>query len=368
MGEAPPLSTETLPPTFESSAPPSSERLPPPPYVSVASSGARMEQPGRGVVQQPSGGQYQQPGVEYMQFTPPQLPTGGFGPPMVPDDERLVSERTIVPGRFRFDVPPLPQGTLAVPFAPLHRFTPSGSATLHPAAPAPVGWGSLSMHTPSAIQNRSSSYASSLNAHIAPHLHGLVPVTDIFGHGTEALGSLDPDLPPLGETHAVDPRIGVLEGGGLVDTEAAAVAVELRGAMAQYTMDERFLLSGAKWPGPEWKGVRVLGQGGQGFVGLWEKYDENGNVVDSVAVKDIYYGDVGYRVGEQCGEWLIMTRLTGGPETDTCWNFVWPRGYVNMGGARKHRLLLEYCPYGDLHGLIQSYRIRYVSSFSFSSP
>lgn len=38
-----------------------------------------------------------------------------------------------------------------------------------------------------------------------------------------------------------------------------------------------------------WRPVRPLGEGGFGCVGLWQKFDRNGTVIDSMAIKQQKY-------------------------------------------------------------------------------
>ncbi len=39
----------------------------------------------------------------------------------------------------------------------------------------------------------------------------------------------------------------------------------------------------------DWRPIRPLGQGGYGMVGLWQKFDHNDTVIDSIAIKQQNY-------------------------------------------------------------------------------
>lgn len=126
-----------------------------------------------------------------------------------------------------------------------------------------------------------------------------------------------------------------------------------------------------------WYGIKPLGRGGFGMTGLWEKRDEDGQVVD-----------VGFRVIISLShsivklispqQHLVIKQI--GKERGHPWDPDIPNEAVVMEEVRKyltgntgivdfraykryprrevHRLYMEYCPHGDLHQLIREYRAK----------
>ncbi|KAL9576723.1 MAG: hypothetical protein Q9212_006864, partial [Teloschistes hypoglaucus] len=106
-----------------------------------------------------------------------------------------------------------------------------------------------------------------------------------------------------------------------------------------------------------WIGVKPLGEGSFGRAGLWEKRDENGQVIDRICIKQIkqkakdwmFETDFGkpqeVKVLEDIGQWKSV-------------NIIQLRGYRRYPKSRLHRLYLEYCEHGDLGKLITKSRLR----------
>ncbi|KAK2756150.1 hypothetical protein FQN54_005558 [Arachnomyces sp. PD_36] len=110
----------------------------------------------------------------------------------------------------------------------------------------------------------------------------------------------------------------------------------------------RFISSKLGAGTPRWKGVRPIGRGSFGMVGLWEKVNANGEVEDQVAVK------------EEAHRWA--PRIL--PEVETmkllgdagCEFTVKLRGYRRYGSEGRRRTYMEFCPHGTLKRLISRYK------------
>ncbi|KAL8957775.1 MAG: hypothetical protein Q9193_005040, partial [Seirophora villosa] len=105
-----------------------------------------------------------------------------------------------------------------------------------------------------------------------------------------------------------------------------------------------------------WYGIKPLGRGGFGMTGLWEKRDEDGQVVDHVVIKQI---------GKEPGhpwdpdipsEAVVMEEVRKYLTGNT--GIVDFRAYKRYPRREVHRLYMEYCPHGDLHQLIREYRAK----------
>ncbi|ERF73546.1 hypothetical protein EPUS_08753 [Endocarpon pusillum Z07020] len=107
-----------------------------------------------------------------------------------------------------------------------------------------------------------------------------------------------------------------------------------------------------------WKPVRPLGKGGYGIVGLWQQTDNNGIVLDSLAIKQQRYRDhtlsqaqltadsgIAYEAG-------LMYQLN----EQECPNIIKLRGFKDHPLERLWRFYLEYAEWGDLRRLETYYR------------
>ena len=120
--------------------------------------------------------------------------------------------------------------------------------------------------------------------------------------------------------------------------------------------------------GDDWTPIRVLGFGGGGRVGLWQKLDERtGDPIDSIAIKEAEYRPfdtvpTANRTVRLPKEAFVMEQLQA---REGGWNG-WKNGrnilmlkalkvYPNSERARC-RLYLEYAPYGSLTPLFFTYR------------
>lgn len=108
----------------------------------------------------------------------------------------------------------------------------------------------------------------------------------------------------------------------------------------------------------DWRPVRPLGQGGFGAVGLWQKFDRNGNVKDSIAIKQQRHprneqAKAGMMLGDKglAKEAEIMRQLNdeGVP------NIIKLRGFRNHKREKLWRFYLEFAPWGDLRLLKNKY-------------
>ncbi|KAI4116391.1 MAG: hypothetical protein LQ345_003177 [Seirophora villosa] len=105
-----------------------------------------------------------------------------------------------------------------------------------------------------------------------------------------------------------------------------------------------------------WYGIKPLGRGGFGMTGLWEKRDEDGQVVDHLVIKQI-----GKEPGQPWDpdipqEAVVMEEVRKYLTGNT--GIVGFRAYKRYPRREVHRLYMEYCPHGDLHQLIREYRAK----------
>jgi serine/threonine protein kinase len=106
-----------------------------------------------------------------------------------------------------------------------------------------------------------------------------------------------------------------------------------------------------------WHPVRPLGQGSFGRVGLWQKIDSDGQVVDSIAIKQQKYGDRREHEEMTLGahglsrEAALMHQLNNLDNP----NIIRLRGFKNNGPEKLWRFYFEYCHGGDLDNLITNY-------------
>jgi serine/threonine protein kinase len=113
-----------------------------------------------------------------------------------------------------------------------------------------------------------------------------------------------------------------------------------------------------------WQPVRLLGQGGFGQVGLWERAnDQTGEIEDEVAIKEMVrtaHPDVYLQRNPSLArEAVIMQQLNDverRTNEGTNNNILRLRSFKNFPSAGRSRFYLEYAPYGDLYKLMYSYR------------
>ncbi|KAL8897056.1 MAG: hypothetical protein Q9207_007406 [Kuettlingeria erythrocarpa] len=110
-------------------------------------------------------------------------------------------------------------------------------------------------------------------------------------------------------------------------------------------------------PDEIWYGIRPLGRGGCGMAGLWEKRNANGETLEQIVIKQIGSGNGELWDPSMLNEAEAMGRLTdlddGNPKSTV--DFLWYKRYPRR---QIHRIYMEYCPYGDLHGLIRRFRAK----------
>jgi hypothetical protein len=106
--------------------------------------------------------------------------------------------------------------------------------------------------------------------------------------------------------------------------------------------NEEFLDS-TKWLDPDWKGLKVLGQGGRGLVGLWEQEGGWPKWPKRVVIKQT--------LGSELDRERKVMLWMGGEAN---------RHVVRLLGTEKDRparkIMLEYCGGEDLQTLIQKRR------------
>jgi serine/threonine protein kinase len=98
----------------------------------------------------------------------------------------------------------------------------------------------------------------------------------------------------------------------------------------------------------DWRPIRALGKGGYGLVGLWQKIDEKGTVLDSIAIKQQkrpYHGS-GWSYEAE-----LMHQLNGAK----CNNIIKLRGFRAHQAEKLWRYYFEFAPFGNLHDLKINY-------------
>jgi len=99
----------------------------------------------------------------------------------------------------------------------------------------------------------------------------------------------------------------------------------------------------------DWRPIRALGRGGYGLVGLWQKFDEKGTVLDSIAIKQQEYSAT-----DENGlsyEARLMQHLNGA----NCKNIIKLRCFRDHQLEKRWRYYLEFAPFGNLHDLKINY-------------
>ena len=107
-----------------------------------------------------------------------------------------------------------------------------------------------------------------------------------------------------------------------------------------------------------WRPVRPLGEGGYGLVGLWQKFDDNNTVVDSIAIKQQkYYREAQHHQNMSLGfnglsrEAALMHQVNFGSNR----NVIRLRGFRNNKPERLWRYYFEFAPWDDLRILKNKY-------------
>jgi len=146
-----------------------------------------------------------------------------------------------------------------------------------------------------------------------------------------------------------------------------------RSAVQTINRDRLRFLTRSIGPGynTSWIGVRQLGRGGQGRVGLWIRRDRYRNIAENMCVKEVDFrtswaaahgafpnvcwGRLQHPVNQQ--GWPIeieagwmMDALVPNSE-----HIVRLRAYQLNIARQSYRIMSEYCPHGSLHDLIMEY-------------
>lgn len=132
-------------------------------------------------------------------------------------------------------------------------------------------------------------------------------------------------------------------------------------------------------PNETWVGMRILGEGGEGYAGLWVRQDDTGRIAEQLVVKqavltaefeaswtnlddwnlryDVPEHALGYthlRIsdGDTIPREANINLLLRGAE-----NIVGFQGYAKRPELSAYRIYLDYCPYGTLHEYILATRV-----------
>ncbi|PVH94452.1 kinase-like protein [Periconia macrospinosa] len=105
-----------------------------------------------------------------------------------------------------------------------------------------------------------------------------------------------------------------------------------------------------------WVGTKYLGEGEYGSVGLWEKMDRNGNVIDQVVCKDVTMDELSWRdpilwrrrLPQEIAIHRIIDHQRETQDPKVYRSIVAHRGYRLMMAQQRFRLYLEYIPKADL--------------------
>lgn len=111
-----------------------------------------------------------------------------------------------------------------------------------------------------------------------------------------------------------------------------------------------------------WRPVRVLGKGGFGIVGLWQKTNSQDETEDEIAIKEMerpLHGDYHLdRNPSLAREAVVMKQLNDAEKRRgySINNILRLRSFKFFPPSRRWRFYLEFAPYGDLNKLLYSYR------------
>ncbi|KIW92513.1 uncharacterized protein Z519_06360 [Cladophialophora bantiana CBS 173.52] len=117
----------------------------------------------------------------------------------------------------------------------------------------------------------------------------------------------------------------------------------------------------------EWGPIRLLGKGGYGMVGLWQKRNDKNQIIDEVVCKETEYLENKTRVDEievdPRAYPRILTEAAIHSDINARHPGVSPHlrkykfiSHATRGQKGRYRFYLEYCPYGNLHHLGRLYR------------
>lgn len=109
----------------------------------------------------------------------------------------------------------------------------------------------------------------------------------------------------------------------------------------------------------DWIPIRPLGQGGFGVVGLWQRFDDSNEAIDSMAIKQQEYRrtDIQQRtltLGNNglAKEAFLMNQLNLRMDP----HIIWLRDFKNKSPERAWRFYFEFAPWSDLSVLKANYR------------
>ncbi|OAG41829.1 hypothetical protein AYO21_03832 [Fonsecaea monophora] len=145
-----------------------------------------------------------------------------------------------------------------------------------------------------------------------------------------------------------------------------------RGAFGQVPEEESFL---RKWlyfeqdeaDDAEWGPIRLIGRGGYGIVGLWQKRNDQNQIVDELILKQSKYNEATTNVEATEADPAAYPRQLTEAVIHRDINSQYPgvspqlREYKficddRRGQTGRYRFYLEYCPYGSLYRLSRLYR------------
>ncbi len=113
-----------------------------------------------------------------------------------------------------------------------------------------------------------------------------------------------------------------------------------------------------------WQPVRALGKGGFGMVGLWEKRSRKGNIMDSIAIKEMRRDlnrDSHLQRDPTLAREAVMMHQLNAAEQGRGWqtrnNILRLRSFKFFPAMNKWRFYLEFAEHGDFYKLMSSYRV-----------
>lgn len=107
-----------------------------------------------------------------------------------------------------------------------------------------------------------------------------------------------------------------------------------------------------------WEAVRPLGSGSHGVIALWHRKDEQGRLLDEIAIKQsnvippFRVGEVAYGKPGLTQEAALQSELNN----RDCRNVLVLRNFKYYDTEGKYRHYFEFCPHGDLDRLKSRYR------------